>query len=117
MSRSRSIRNAVVWDGSVHIVYDDVELDCDVLASGTSYYYPGCAYNRNGDPGDPPEGDITVESLDVEYVYLEGTDITSWLNQDTLRAITEECMNAIVEGQLGSGERAEPEPEPDELDD
>lgn len=114
MSRSRSIRNAVVWDGSVHIVYDDVELDCDVLASGTSYYYPGCAYNRIGDPGDPPEGDITVESLDVEYVYLEGTDITSWLNQDTLRAITEECMNAIEEGQLGSGERAEPEP--DELD-
>ena len=110
-----SRRNAVVWDGIVHIVYDDVELDCDVLASGTSYYYPGCAYNRNGDPGDPPEGDITVEALDVEYVYLEGTDITSWLNQDTLRAITKECICAIEEGQLGSGERAEPEP--DELDD
>ena len=104
-----SRRNAVVWDGIVHIVYDDVELDCDIRASGTFYYYPGCAYNRNGDPGDPPEGDITVEMLDVEYVYLEGTDITSWLNQDTLRAITEECMNAIEEGQLGSGERAEPE--------
>lgn len=104
-----SRRNAVVWDGIVHIVYDDVELDCDIRASGTSYYYPGCAYNRNGDPGDPPEGDITVESLDVEHVYLEDTDITSWLNQDTLIAIIEECMNEIVEGQLGSGERAEPE--------
>ena len=115
MSRRRSIRNAVVWDGIVHIVYDDVELDCDVLALGTFYYYPGCAYSRNGDPGDPPEEDITVESLDVEYVYLEGTDITSWLNQDTLRAITEECINIIEDGQLGSGERAEPEP--DELDD
>ena len=101
--------SSVVWDGSVHIVYDDVELDCDVLASGTSYYYPGSAYSRNGDPGDPPEGDITVEALRICYVYLEGTDITSWLNQDTLRAITEECMNAIEEGQLGSGERAEPE--------
>lgn len=111
----RSIRNAVVWDGIVRIVYEDVELDCDVLASGTSYYYPGCAYCRNGDPGDPPEEDITVEALDVEYVYLEGTDITSWLNQDTLRAITEECINVIEDGQLGSGERAEPEP--DELDD
>lgn len=110
-----SRKNAVVWDGSVHIVYDDVELDCDVLASGTSYYYPGSAYSRNGDPGDPPEGDITVEALRICYVYLEGTDITSWLNQDTLRAITEECMNAIEEGQLGSGERVEPEP--DELDD
>lgn len=106
-----SRRNAVVWDGIVHIVYDDVELDCDVLASGTSYYYPGCAYNRNGDPGDPPEEDITVESLDAEHVYLEDTDITSWLNQDTLRAIIEECMSAIEEGQLGSGERAELEPE------
>ena len=107
----RSIRNAVVWDGIVHIVYDDVELDCDVLASGTSYYYPGCAYNRNGDPGDPPEEDITVESLEVEYVYLGGIDITSWLKQNTLRAITEACICVIEEGQLGSGERAEPEPE------
>ena len=106
-----SRRNAVVWDGSVHIVYDDVELECDIWASGTSYYYPGCAYNRNGDPGDPPEEDITVEELDVEYVYLEGTDITSWLNQDTLKAITEECIDAIEDGQLDSGERAEPEPE------
>lgn len=110
-----SRRNAVVWNEMVHIVYDDVELDCYVLASGTSYYYPGCAYNRNGDPGDPPEGDSTVEALDVEHVYLEDIDITSWLNQDTLRAITEECINVIEEGQLGSGERAEPEP--DELDD
>lgn len=110
-----SRRNAVVWDGIIHIVYDDVELDCDIWASGTSYYYPGCAYSRNGDPGDPPEEDITVEALDVTYVYLEGTDITSWLNQDTLRAITEECIYAIEEGQLGSGARAEPEP--DELDD
>lgn len=111
----RSIRNAVVWDGIVRIDYDDVELDCDVLASGTSYYYPGCAYNRNGDPGDPPEEDITVESLDVKYVYLEGIDITSWLKQDTWRAITEACICVIEDGQLGSGERAELEP--DELDD
>ena len=103
--------SSVVWKGIVRIVYDDVELDCDVLASGTSYYYPGCAYDRYGDPGDPPEGDITVESLDVSYVYLEDTDITDWLNQYTLIAITKECMSAIEEGQLGSGERAEPEPE------
>lgn len=103
--------SSVIWCGIVHIVYDDVELDCDVWASGTSYYYPGCAYSRNGDPGDPPEGDITVESLDVSYVYLEGKDITDWLNQDTLRAIADECRNAIEEGQLGSGERAETEPD------
>ena len=108
-------RSAVLWDGSVHIEYDGVELDCDVRASGTYYYYPGCMYRRNGDPGDPPEEDTTVEKLTVETVYLDGADITSWLNQDTLKAITDECMNAIEEGQLGSGESMEPEPyEPDD---
>lgn len=103
-------RNNVYWDGCVSIEYDGVDLDVDVHASGTYYYYPGCMYRKNGDPGDPPEEDITVEKLTVEKVYLDDEDISSWLNQDTLRAITDECMNAIEEGQLGNGESPEPEP-------
>ena len=38
--------NAVIWDGCVSIEYDCVKLDCDVHASGTYYYYPGCTDRR-----------------------------------------------------------------------
>lgn len=110
-----SRNNDTFWDGSVHIEYKNVELDVDVIASGTYYYYPGCMYRRNGDPGDPPEEDTTVEKIEVEAVYLDGADIVSWLKDEVIKEIEELCIDAIEEGQLGSGESMEPEPyEPDD---
>lgn len=95
-------RNNAYWDGSVHITYDDVELDCDVLARGTYYYSPGTMYRRNGDPGDPPEEDIDVASLELEDVYIDGENIMHWLKDDVIKEIKDLCIEAIEEGQLSA---------------
>ncbi len=108
--------NAVYWDGSVNITYKDVELDVDVSASGTYYYSPGCMYRRNGDPGDPPEEETTVDKLDVEAVYIDGTNITSWLKDEVIKEIEELCCEAIEDGQLEMETFDEPDYDDDEED-
>jgi hypothetical protein len=48
------------------------------FAQVTGFYTPGRAgtmYNRNGDPGDPPE----PEEFDVESIVVGGVDITEEL--------------------------------------
>ena len=99
-------KSAVYWDGGVHISYKDVELDVDVTASGTYYYSPGCMYRSNGDPGDPPEEETDVDTIDVEGVFITGidTDIKSWLKDEVLKDIEALCQEAIEDGQLGNGE-------------
>jgi len=103
-------KSAVYWDGSVNITYKDVELDVDVIASGTYYYSPGCMYRRNGDPGDPPEEETDIDKLDVEAVYLDDINITSWLKPEVIKEIEDLCYEAIEDGQLGNGEGLDPEP-------
>lgn len=95
-------RNNVYWDGSVNITYKNVELDVDVIASGTYYYSPGCMHRRNGDPGDPPEEETDIISIDIEGVYIAGidVDILKWLNKETIKAIEDLCYEAIEDGQL-----------------
>lgn len=102
----------VYWDGSVNITYKGIELDVDVIASGTYYYSPGCMYRRNGDPGDPPEEETDIDKLDVEGVFITGidVDILKWLNKETIKEIEDLCYEAIEDGQLGNGEGLDPEP-------
>lgn len=93
-------RNNVYWDGSVHITYKDTELDVDVSASGTYYYSPGCMYRRNGDPGDPPEEDTEVDTIDIEGIWLDGCNILSWLKDEVIKEIEGLCQEVIEDGQL-----------------
>lgn len=108
----------VYWDGSVTVTYKDIELDVDVTASGTYYYSPGCMYRRNGDPGDPPEEETDIVSIDIEHIFInsmyEDIDIKSWLNAETIKAIENLCQEAIEDGQL---EMESCEPDYDDYDD
>ena len=110
----------VYWDGGVHITYKDIELDVDVSATGSYYYSPGTMYRRNGDPGDPPEEETDITSIDIEGVFITGidVDILKWLNKETIKAIEDLCCEAIEDGQLEM-ESCEPdyddyEPEPED---
>lgn len=104
-------KSAVYWDGSVNITYKDVELDVDVSAQGTYYYSPGCMYRKNGDPGDPPEEETDITSIDIEGVFITGIDVNilKWLNKETIKEIEALCQEAIEDGQLGNGEGLEPD--------
>ena len=96
----------VYWAGNVYITYKDVELNVYVNASGTYYYSPGCMYRRNGDPGDPPEEETEVTSIDIEHIFITGidddddVDILKWLKPEVIKEIEELCQEAIEEGQL-----------------
>ena len=111
-------RSAVYWDGSVNITYKNVELDVDVSAQGTYYYSPGCMYRRNGDPGDPPEEETDVTSIDIEGVFITGidTDIKSWLNAETIKEIEDLCCEAIEDGQLEMETCDEPDYDDDDYE-
>lgn len=108
----------VYWDGNAHIIYDGTELDVDLSASGTYQYYPGCAYRSNGDPGDPPEEDTEVDTIDIEGIWLDGVNILKWLKDEVISDITSLCREAIEDGQVEM-ESCEPdyddyEPEPED---
>lgn len=55
---------------------EDFPLDKDekVLASFTARaeyeYIPGCAYRRNGDPGDPPDEIFEIIDVDIKTIKL-----------------------------------------------
>lgn len=110
-------KGTVYWDGSVNITYKDVELDVDVSAQGTYYYSPGCMYRRNGDPGDPPEEETDVISIDIEGVFITGidVDIKSWLKDEVLKDIEALCQEAIEDGQLEM-ESCEPDYDDDDYE-
>lgn len=97
-------RSNVYWDGSVNVTYKDIELDVDISAEGTYAYSPGTMYRSNGDPGDPPEEETDIISIDIEHIFInsmyEDIDIKPWLNVETIKAIEDLCQEAIEDGQL-----------------
>ena len=89
----------------ITINYYGVDLECEgVYTRGR----PGCAYKRNGDPGDPPED----ESFELYTVKVGGVEIGDMLDQmyvwhysiqrqdrydDVLTDIETRCLEAIAE--------------------
>lgn len=108
-------KGKVYWDGCCNVTYKGVYLDIDLCASGTYQYSPGCMYRRNGDPGDPPEEETEIDTIDIGGVFIAGidTDILKWLNKEAIKEIEDLCYEAIEDGQL---EMESCEPDYDDYD-
>jgi hypothetical protein len=94
----------VTWSGS----YDDEDVTVDFIATGTHYYSPGCMYRRNGDPGDPPEDDYEVESIDITSAHDDNGECLSRLTDAKIGELEEKIASAIDNGDY--------EPEDDYMD-
>lgn len=106
-------KGKVYWDGCCNVEYKGIYLDIDLSASGTYQYSPGCMYRSNGDPGDPPEEETEVDSIDIEGIWLDGVDISKWLKDEVISDITSLCREAIEDGQV---EMESCEPDYDDYD-
>ena len=99
----------VIYDGCVSVEYKDKEYDVDVTALGTYTYYPGCMYRKNGDPGDPPEENLNVDSFDVEYIFYHGNRIE--IPDEELKDFNDCVQGALEDLDYGSWEQLDDEPE------
>lgn len=82
----------------------DGENDIDVKVSFTvSWGHPGCWYQRNGDPGFPPEpseiDDITVETINghLHPIAAFGTPATNLTAEAIERKLREEHSDAMIQ--------------------
>lgn len=61
------------------LTVNGVDYTVDVKASADYYYDAGRMYMRNGDPGYPPESELTIENVeavwyDTDYNTVEATE-------------------------------------------
>ena len=71
-----NIMSTVYFDGLIEVEHSQFGLcTCSVEAVGSYYYDPGCMYLRNGDPGYPPEEELTVTDVNIKEVTDENGDI------------------------------------------
>lgn len=89
---------------ALDITVDGKNYIVDVKASADYYYDPGCMYRRNGDPGDPPESEFSIEEVEAVWKDEDGNIVPS----------TEE-MNEALRDKLQDldGWESEEAPEPD----
>lgn len=56
--------------------YEGRDYHINLRAKAKEYHAPGRLYLRNGDPGDPPEDDFELKSVDaVWYLVTDGSEI------------------------------------------
>ena len=59
--------------------------DAELTVEGTyNTYHPGTMYDRNGDPGDPPEGG----DFDLDSVKIGEVDVTELLSKKVIDWLT-----------------------------
>jgi len=69
--------------------------DAELTVEGTyNEYHPGTQYDRNGDPGDPPEGG----DFDLDSVKIGGVDVTELLSKEAIAWLA----NAAAEKAAGT---------------
>lgn len=88
------IMSTVYFDGLIEVEHSEYGLcTCSVEAVGSYYYDPGCMYLRNGDPGYPPEEELTVTDVNIKEVTDENGDILEpeqyMNNKELLEAVDE----------------------------
>lgn len=57
----------------------DKEYSGSVEAYGEGWYEPGTMYRRNGDPGDPPDGDWDIKEVEVLQIKIWDEDKEDWV--------------------------------------
>ena len=46
----------------------------ELEATAEEYHEPGCMYHANGDPGDPPEDEFELKSVDATWYLITDED-------------------------------------------
>lgn len=92
------------WSGTYYVDYENKEAidkaSVEFTARGTYYYSPGSMYRNNGDPGDPPEEDIDVKSIDITCIRdEEGNDITDSYTEEQIKSIKDDIISEIECGE------------------
>lgn len=83
---------------SLEIDYPDYVLDCDVMVDW--YYDPGCWYDRNGDPGRPPEFDWDFEIVHIAKQYEDDRVEVDAKDFDDYREAIEEKISSLSTNQI-----------------
>ena len=94
----------IYTNSELSLTVNDVEYTVDVTAHADYYYDAGCMYMRNGDPGYPPESELTIEDVDAVWRDAEGEKVEA----------TEEMTTALEDYlQDADGWEENEPPEPD----
>ena len=91
-------------NSELELTVNGVDYTVDVTAHADYYYDAGRMYMRNGDPGYPPESELTIEDVDAVWYDADGKEVE----------VTEEMIDAL-EGYLQDtdGWEEDDPPEPD----
>jgi hypothetical protein len=85
------------YETTLSFPHSDYDVEVDVKATFTvAWGHPGCWYQRNGDPGFPPEPD---EIDDVKLVSIDGVPV-DLCEPDTIVAVMEKLTHDYEELML-----------------
>ena len=87
----------------LEITVNGVDYTVDVTAHADYYYDAGRMYMRNGDPGYPPESELTIEDIEAVWYDEDGNKVEA----------TEEMINALESALQDEEWETEEPPEPD----
>lgn len=96
---------------ALELTVDGKDYTVDVTAHADYYYDAGRMYMRNGDPGYPPESELTIEDVDAVWYDTDGKKVDN---------VTEEMTDALestLQDEDGWEEDEPPEPDYDAYED
>lgn len=94
-------------NSELELTVNGVDYTVDVTAHADYYYDAGRMYMRNGDPGYPPESELTIEDVDAVWYDADGNKVDN---------VTEEMTDALestLQDEDGWEEDEPPEPDYD----
>lgn len=92
-------------NSELELTVNGVDYTVDVTAHADYYYDAGRMYMRNGDPGYPPESELTIEDVDAVWYDADGKKVDN---------VTEEMTDALENAlQEEDGWEEDKPPEPD----
>lgn len=82
------------YDGSITVTVDEQSyIAYGVHAEATGWEDSGFMYYDNGDPGEPPDGEFNVKSVDVGKICRKDGDTESLVTDETIIAKVKEAVD------------------------
>lgn len=103
----------------LEIEHEGITYTCDVSANAEWWEESGRMYMPNGDPGDPPDGDFEIVSVECT-VYCADENGEAWevMDEPTVKAVTDKVWDWLYNNQDDfSMEEDDGPDEPDYYDD
>lgn len=95
-------------NSELELTVNGVDYTVDVTAHADYYYDAGRMYMRNGDPGYPPESELTIEDVDAVWYDADGNKVDN---------VTEEMTDALEDALQNADNWEEDEPPEPDYDD